>query len=57
MTTTIQIRAEVKTAEKFKELWERLKKSDKNTTQGETLDRSLILLEEHLDGKCVRIGG
>lgn len=54
MTTTLQIRAEIETAEKFKKLWDRLKEADEKTTQGETLETSLCLLEEYLDGKVIR---
>lgn len=55
MTTTIQIRAEIETAKKFKAIWERLKITDSSTTQGETLETALGLLEDLLDGKVVRI--
>lgn len=54
MTTTIQIRAEIETAEKFKKLWDRLRTQDEKATQGETLDLALMLLEEFLDGKLAR---
>lgn len=54
MTTTLQIRAEIETAEKFKKLWDRLKEADDKTTQGETLETALCLLEEYLDGKVIR---
>ena len=53
MTTTIQIRAEIDVAERFKALWERMKKSDADCTQGETLGSALTLLENYLDGKKV----
>jgi hypothetical protein len=52
MTTTIQIRAEVEVAERFKALWERMKKVDKYCTQGETLGYALTVLENYLDGKA-----
>lgn len=54
MTTTLQIRAEIETAEKFKTLWERLQTVDEKTTQGEMLEMALCLLEEYLDGKVIR---
>jgi len=56
MTTTIQIRAEIETAERFKKLWERLKKADKDVSQGETLGMAIAALETELDGKVVRVG-
>lgn len=53
MTTTLQIRTEIETAERFKRAWERLKSADPATTQGETIDMALDCLEKHLDGKLV----
>ena len=54
MTTTLQIRVEIETAEKFKRVWERLKLADPSTTQGDTLEMTLTCLEDQLDGKLVR---
>lgn len=48
MTTTIQIRAEIETAKRFKKLWERLKKSNKDISQGDTLEKAIQALELNL---------
>ena len=51
MTTTMQIRADVKTAERFKDIWERLNTPTSEYTQGETLELALDALEQKLNNR------